>query len=138
MTAGLDRRLLDPQAEKSFRRGQDTSASHAWLAANLEVFGPGLRALAGVSGRLAGYSGRIQADSRQVVMWPGRQVVMGLVDVFSVRTQCDGKRPYRFKSDAKHARKVMKAVGTGALAIYRCPHCGLWHLGHHVSRRRRS
>lgn len=51
--------------------------------------------------------------------------------VFSVRSQCLGKRGYRTKADAKGAKRRTLLSGTGGgLMIYRCPWCELWHLGH--------
>jgi hypothetical protein len=50
---------------------------------------------------------------------------------FSPFTQCEGKRPFSHKRYAKaHARVAEQ--GIGRMQVYRCPHCGRWHVGHKV------
>lgn len=55
----------------------------------------------------------------------------GGIKVFNPRYQCDGKRPYVKKADAKRAAKLSER-SLGRLRAYRCPHCGFFHLGHSV------
>lgn len=44
--------------------------------------------------------------------------------------QCNGKRTYLLKAQAKRAVVKMKASGcSGKLNAYRCPHCGWYHVG---------
>lgn len=50
---------------------------------------------------------------------------------------CRGKAQYRTKREAKHALRVtrtyrgaMRVAGKGPLSVYRCSHCGHFHLGH--------
>lgn len=43
---------------------------------------------------------------------------------FSQYTQCAGKRAYSSYADARASRRPMAQLG-----IYRCPHCGQFHLG---------
>lgn len=43
---------------------------------------------------------------------------------FSQYTQCAGKQSYSSYADARASRRFM-----AHLDIYRCPHCGQFHLG---------
>lgn len=48
---------------------------------------------------------------------------------FSPTTQCEGKKRYRTKREAKNAaRHAERAIGR--TTAYRCPHCGAFHIGH--------
>lgn len=49
---------------------------------------------------------------------------------YSAATQCDGKLRYDTKADAKRAAKRSEQHGCGRLHVYRCGHCGRFHLGH--------
>jgi hypothetical protein len=56
---------------------------------------------------------------------------------FSVESQCEGKRWYRTKPEAKHAAlTVTSSPATNGTysrrkaRAYRCPHCARWHVGH--------
>lgn len=49
--------------------------------------------------------------------------------------QCGGKIQYVRKGDAKRALRRTQTTrpdpqGTRPLNIYRCPHCGFFHVGH--------
>jgi hypothetical protein len=47
------------------------------------------------------------------------------------KRQCFGKRAYRDKAKAKLViRRGRYFVDRGKVRVYRCPHCGLWHIGH--------
>lgn len=48
---------------------------------------------------------------------------------FSPATQCEGKRKYSTKDDAKSAARRSER-SLGRMKPYRCPHCDAWHLGH--------
>lgn len=45
-------------------------------------------------------------------------------------TRCwpHGKIRYRDSKDAKKARRDRESKGAPNLRVYRCPHCGGWHL----------
>lgn len=48
--------------------------------------------------------------------------------------QCEGKRAYRTKADAKQAAKFAKATfGGRPVHAYRCGHCDQFHVGHRPS-----
>ena len=49
---------------------------------------------------------------------------------FSARSQCDGKRTYLSRHEAKAAIKARMSTGLEPLKAYRCPHCDRFHLGH--------
>lgn len=44
--------------------------------------------------------------------------------------QCDGKRTYATRAEARQAARRHVATGHGKIAVYRCPHCASLHLGH--------
>jgi hypothetical protein len=44
--------------------------------------------------------------------------------------QCDGKRVYRTKQDAKRAARATNARGGRRVHAYRCGQCDYFHLGH--------
>jgi hypothetical protein len=46
-----------------------------------------------------------------------------------VERQCDGKRSYSSKRHAKEAGRRAEQSTKTRLGAYRCPHCGLFHLG---------
>jgi hypothetical protein len=50
---------------------------------------------------------------------------------FDPANQCEGKRPYPTKRDAKAAARAIEQR-TGRLRPYRCCHCGKFHIGHPV------
>ena len=51
--------------------------------------------------------------------------------LWSPRAQCDGKRKYASKPEAKHAaRRYETYWGGGHVDVYRCPHCASYHIGH--------
>jgi predicted RNA-binding Zn-ribbon protein involved in translation (DUF1610 family) len=47
--------------------------------------------------------------------------------------QCDGKRPYASKAEAKTAARRLEHL-LGRMVSYRCPHCGRFHIGHRPRR----
>ncbi len=49
--------------------------------------------------------------------------------------QCDGKRRYERKADAKRAIRSAEQ-SFGRMHPYRCPHCSVWHIGHDRRRAR--
>jgi hypothetical protein len=49
------------------------------------------------------------------------------------KSQCFGKHPFKRASDA---RKVARR-GAIVAQVYRCPHCGQFHIGHAHERRTR-
>lgn len=44
---------------------------------------------------------------------------------------CVGKHPFPTKRTALDVAKRMKQRGKGKSDVYRCPHCGKFHVGHH-------
>lgn len=52
------------------------------------------------------------------------------VRVYSPRSQCEGKRPFISKRDAKRVARHAESHGLGRAQVYRCPHCGDFHIGH--------
>lgn len=54
--------------------------------------------------------------------------------VYSPISQCNGKRPFATKADAKRAARAAER-SLGRMRAYRCPHCStndepIWHVGH--------
>ncbi len=58
---------------------------------------------------------------------------MATTDVRDPAYQCWRKRPYSTKKDAKGAARSIEQRA-GRLHVYRCPHCGSWHIGHRPRR----
>lgn len=52
-----------------------------------------------------------------------------MVYVSDIDAQCTGKKRYLTKAEAKSVKRTARAVDRACHA-YRCPHCGLFHLGH--------
>lgn len=53
--------------------------------------------------------------------------------------QCQGKRHYRSRVEANAAKAAILARNPDAtLNVYRCPHCGWFHVGNSVKRKRRQ
>lgn len=48
---------------------------------------------------------------------------------YSIRTECEGKRPYRKKADAKAAARRNERQW-GRMHAYRCGWCDAFHIGH--------
>lgn len=48
---------------------------------------------------------------------------------FSPDVQCTGKRRFVSKADAKRSAGRLAQLAHHGLEPYRCPHCGMWHLG---------
>ncbi len=49
-------------------------------------------------------------------------------------TQCDGKVAHTSKQEAIDHRWGLVRQGYGSFTVYRCPHCGRWHVGHGSAR----
>lgn len=51
-----------------------------------------------------------------------------------VEIQCDGKVKHLTKDTAKREARLLagrgRSVGRTRLEVYRCGHCGWWHVGH--------
>lgn len=54
--------------------------------------------------------------------------------------QCEGKQPFASWSLANEGRRRMAGRFRGRrarrMSVYRCPHCGAFHVGHDLKRRR--
>ena len=46
--------------------------------------------------------------------------------------ECGNKQGYLSKSEAKRVARLMSARHRDRFHLYRCPQCGLWHVGHVV------
>lgn len=52
---------------------------------------------------------------------------------------CGQKARHASKADAeRHLFALVRNTGTAprGMSVYRCPHCGSWHVGHRKRRRR--
>lgn len=73
-------------------------------------------------------------SAQAVVIVGGRRERVDPADIIAlvapVETQCRGKTQYH-KADAKRARDQKQVHNGGRrMDVYRCPHCGWFHLGH--------
>lgn len=52
--------------------------------------------------------------------------------------ECIGKQRHETKTEAANHLWSLVRAGTrrSAMSVYRCPHCGSWHVGHTKRRRR--
>lgn len=60
-----------------------------------------------------------------------RGVSRGSIRGQSVDAQCTGKVPFDSGALAYRTAKRMASKKKGGLAVYRCPHCGKYHIGGH-------
>ena len=49
---------------------------------------------------------------------------------FKMIVQCHGKTPYNTRNEAKEMlESARRRIKDTTMAIYKCPHCGFYHLG---------
>ena len=62
-----------------------------------------------------------------------------MTHVAAPEVQCHGKQSYPSKKEARRGLRRMRSLpaerrrfdeGDVKLTVYRCPHCGRWHVGH--------
>ena len=50
--------------------------------------------------------------------------------VRDVEKQCEGKICHFTRVLAKKQKRQMQVKKGGKWDVYKCPHCGFWHIGH--------